>query len=351
MQTLTSLYTELSSDKNRWSYYPNPNFDIKGTWNNNDSAFAFITSYFEYAGKSQCLKDQRLEDNCRYIKSRATHIISTFLLGVKLFESFGIKLEPSDERNMNLKYYWFLTCLYHDIGYAFEKSSTCEQLRMLQSDGLDAIQEVADIKYLHEREFKTFSRKEIDLYLRGRAQCYQGRVGCIDHGIIGGLLLYDKLRRQFEISWKRRTWTTDCRESFLIKDECSDRTLHLSNKHYDAYAKAADAIMVHNVWNTSFNEYVDRYDTQNQIKKHTCEGRISKENILCFILAIADTLEPLKRQISLNDICFESITNGFRIELEVDDTDHYDLTDLETWVAVKVNTSHQKNKKVFAISL
>lgn len=351
MQTLRELYEDISSDKNKWSYYPNTSFDIRNTWNDNKTALTFITTYFDYAGKSECFKDQHLEDNHQYIESRATHIISTFLIGVKLFESFGIKIGPCDSNNMDLKYYWFLTCLYHDIGYAFENSSTCEQLRMLQSDGLDAIQEIADIKYLHEREFKTFCRKEIDLYLRGRAQCYQGKKGCIDHGIIGGLLLYDKLRRQFEISWKKRTLGTDCRGDFHIKDECSNRTLHLSNKHYDAYAKVADAIMIHNVWETSFNEYVDRYDAQNQLKKHTWKNRISKENSLCFILAIADTLEPLKRNLSLDDIRIESIPTGLGIKIEIVDTDHYKLNDLETWVAVTVNVSQCNNKKIFTISL
>ncbi len=351
MKTLRNLYEEISSDKNRWSYYSNPSFEIRNTWNNNDTALTFMTSYFNYAGKSQCFKDKHLDDNIQYIRSRATHIISTFLIGVKLFESFGIDVEARDGSNMNMKYYWFLTCLYHDIGYAFEKNSPCEQLRMLQSDGLDAIQEIADIKYLHKREFKTFSRKEIDLYLRGRAQCIQGRKGRIDHGIMGGLLLYDKLRRQFELSWKKRTSITDCRQNFYIEDECNDRTLHLSNYHYASYAKAADAIMVHNVWASTFNNYIDQYDTQNQLKKHTDKDRITKENPLCFILAIADTLEPIKRKLSLDDIRIESISDGLGIKVEVDETHNYNLADLKSWVAVTVSISHYNNKNVFTISL
>lgn len=351
MKTLSSIYEEISEDKNAWSYYSNHDFDINGKWNDNDMALNFISSYFDYAEKSQCFKDEHFDNNRQHIRERATHIVSTFLLGVKLCESFGIEMEIRDDNNMNFKYYWFLTCLYHDIGYAFEKNSTCEQLRMLQSDGLDAIQEIADIKYMHEREFKTFSKEEIDLYLRGRAQCYQGKKGCIDHGIIGGLLLYDKLRRQFEMSWKKRTDINERRESFHIKDECRDRILHLSNKHYDAYAKAADAIMIHNVWETTFNEYVDRYDTQNHVKKHTRKDRISKDNALCFILAIADTLEPSKRNLSLDDISVESMTDGSGIKIETADNDYYSLKDLEKWVAVIVTMSRCNNKNVITISL
>lgn len=261
MQTLKSLFQEISNKKNKWSYYQNTSFDINGKWDNDSAAMDFITSYFDYAEKSQCFNDQHLKNNRRFIEDRATHIISTFLIGIILFDSFQIDTEPRDEYNMNLKYYWFLTCLYHDIGYAFEKSSTCEQRNMLQTDGLDAIQEICDIKYLQEREFKSFSKEEIDLYLRGRAQ-----QGWVDHGIVGGLLLYDKLRKQFEISWGRRIDKANSRESFYIKDECRDRTLHLSNKHYEAYAKVANAIMVHNIWLKTFNDYVDKYDTEHRQK-------------------------------------------------------------------------------------
>ena len=94
MQTLTSLFEEIATEKNRWSYYLNPNFDIKGKWDSNSDAMGFITEYFDYAGKSQCFKDQHLDRNHRFVEARAAHIISTFLIGIKLFESFCIETEP-----------------------------------------------------------------------------------------------------------------------------------------------------------------------------------------------------------------------------------------------------------------
>ena len=356
MQTLRLLFEEISTDKNRWSYYKNPDFDIKGKWDSKSAAMSFITSYFDYAGKSQCFKDQHLDSNHQFVEDRAAHIISTFLIGIKLFESFHIETESRDENNMNLKYYWFLTCLYHDIGYAFEKGSTCEQLRMLQVDGLDALQEIADIKYLHEREFKSFSKEEVDLYLKGRAYCDNGQRGCIDHGIVGGLLLYDKLRKQFEISWNRRTDKSNSRESFNIKDEFHDRELHLSNKHYEAYAKAADAIMIHNIWLETFNDYVDKYDAQHRLRKHIeSEDRISPENELCFILAIADTLEPLKKKLTLDDISIKLPSTGLGITIELDEICYRNIYEssinqLKKWVAVDVSPSLLNRKATFTLS-
>ncbi|MEA5012170.1 MAG: hypothetical protein VB100_10690 [Angelakisella sp.] len=358
MQTLELLFREISEENARWSYYPSTTFNIGNKWEDNQEAMSFITSYFDYSGKSECFKDQHL--NNEVVKERATHIISTFLIGVKLFECFKINTEPRDKNDMNLKYYWFLTCLYHDVGYAYEISSNCEHLKILQTDGLDAIQEICNIQYLHRREFKTFSEEEIDLYLRGRSQCDNEQRGCIDHGIVGGLLLYDKLRKQFEISWGRRTNKADSRESFHITDECRDRTLHLSNKHYEAYAKAADAIMAHNIYLSTFNKYIDQYDTMHQLKKRI-EGaaRITSKNELCFILAIADTIEPIKKKLMLNDVFIDSFENNsdiIGITIKIDSNKDYrsyanSINQLKEWVAVNVNVSHDSDKVTFTLSL
>lgn len=358
MQTLKSLFNEISLDKDRWSYYKKTDFNIGNKWNSKDEALAFIESYFNYGGKSRCFEDPQLERNRAFVKERAPHIISTFLIGIKLFECFQIKTEPRDGNGMNLKYYWFLTCLYHDIGYAFEADSTCEQLRMLQSDGLAAIRKIADIQYLHKREFRRFSMEEIDLYLKGRAYCDTGCRGCVDHGIIGGLLLYDRLRKQFKISWKKRTRKSDSRDSFYIKDECHKRTLHLSNKHYKAYAVAADAIMGHNIWLDSFNGYAAQYDEQHTLKKLAGDkAKIPFENELSFILAIADTLEPLKRNLALDIVSIEALSPGVKIKVKLSDPDNPNtlqfqksIRQLQDWVAVTVKESESTTEIFFTLS-
>jgi len=340
VQTLEELYIDIAAKK-KWSYYENCSFDINGKWNDNTKALYFIEKYFDFAGKSHCFKDKNLDRNRQFIEERAKHIISTFLIGIKLFECFQIETESRDENNVNLKYYWFLTCLYHDIGYAYEKHSIWEQLKMLQTDGLEAIQEIADIKYLNAREFKTFSKEEIDLYLKGRAYCSIGHRGCIDHGIVGGLLLYDKLRRQFEISWRKRTNESRSRESFNIKDECRDRTLHLSNSHYEAYAKVADAIMTHNVYWDTFNDYVEKFDTTHQIRKRTDSDKILLENHMCFILSIADTIEPLKRNLKLTDISIEALSNGIGARIAINsnapqDAYTHNIKEMQKWINIEI---------------
>jgi hypothetical protein len=63
VKTLSSIYEEISEDKNAWSYYSNHDFDINGKWNDNDMALNFISSYFDYAEKSQCFKDEHFDMN------------------------------------------------------------------------------------------------------------------------------------------------------------------------------------------------------------------------------------------------------------------------------------------------
>lgn len=353
MQTLRELYHEIAKSNDRWSYYRNSSFRIEGKWDDNIAAFNFIKSYFDFAGKSQCFKDEHLVKNSQFIEARAVHIISTFLIGIKLFESFNIDIKTRDEKQLNLKYYWFLTCLYHDIGYAYESSSDFEYIRMLQSDGLKAAQEICDIKYIHNREFITYSKEIVDFYLKCRAIYHDGKPGVIDHGIVGGLLLYDKLRKQFAAAWNKRINKTYSRQSFFIKDECNNRVLHLSSDHYEAYAKAADAIITHNIWPSALNDYIDKYRPQNHFTKRF--DKILFDNQLCFILSIADTIEPMKRNPKyIDEIKIDSLPNANGIELVVN-KDIYDciykcIDKLDTWVDVIVAKSMVENNVMICIS-
>lgn len=350
MQTLKELYEEIANDSKRWSYYNTPNLSIEKKWENNSHAFKFIKSYFNLAGKSNAFKDEHLEKNKTFIEDRAAHIISAFLLGIKIAESFDVNITTRNEENMNFQYYWFLTCLYHDIGYAYEKKSNYEHLSMLQEDGLEALQEICDIKYLHNRIFKTFSCDEVEFYLKCRSECKNGKKGTIDHGIVGGILLYDKLRKQFAIAWRKRKDKPSSRKSFFIKDECSLRELHLSNSHYAEYAKAADAIIAHNIWISTFNEYVQKYDPD---KNFTSIGRkISMSNKLCFILSLADTIEPIKRfgGEALKYIGIEAIDKGFKVLCDSLDNENYfkDIESLTDWLDITVK---RKNSNIIELSI
>ena len=341
MQTLQQCYEEIAINEQRWSYYEN-SIDINNKWTNNKEAFEFIKQYFEYAGKSKVFKDENIEKYHKEIENRAGHTISTFLLGIKIADCFELDTFTRDDNNMNFKYYWFLTCLYHDVGYIFENRNYTEQLVIVQKEGIEGLQEIFGIKHIHERIFKTYSKVQIEIYLKKRSEDEGDYGKVLDHGIVGGLLLYDKLRKQFEIAWKRRTDINNCRDSFFVKDECNNRQLHLSKRHYEAYAKAADAIIAHNIWQSKLLSYmVTRDVTENNIKQKI--DSIGIDNELCFILSLSDTLEPLKRGgqylelISINSLVSEK---GIELQMNKDvyNSIYQKIDSLEEWMKVKVST-------------
>lgn len=350
MKTLYEIYEEIANNVERWFYYTSllenetNNDTINKLRNNlinsvlhkdcdeieaNRKAKEFSDTYFTIGGKG--LLASIFKDHIDSLQ-RGDHTLSVFLLGIQLAELFGI-LSPDNEENegngpynkdgFNFKYYWFLACLYHDVGYVYENSTYLDEsirnkqerenklqdnLSALRTDGLEAIQEICDIRYLHNRVFKTYDRSEIDLYLKGRATC----CNCIDHGIAGGLMLYDKLRKQFEQSWQSRYRLGGVdRTSFW-----NNKGLHLSNCHFEEYAKAANAIISHNIWIDTLNNYKQLVKTPLVTK-----NRISfQKDPLCFILSLADTIEPLKKNIGLNCIklgCGDD-TNSFIIEISAD---------------------------------
>lgn len=175
---------------------------------------------------------------------------------------------------MSFQYYWFLSCLYHDIGYALEERHQCakntqeeyENLKSVREDGIEALHEICHLRYVHNRVFKTYSKGIVDFYLKCRASCLGAPHVTIDHGIAGGLLLYDNLRKQFAKAWKARVNRTDSRAMFHI--QYKDKQLFFSNEDYKAYAKAADAIITHNIWRSTLEEYFNDYSPRNPSKNN-----------------------------------------------------------------------------------
>lgn len=230
----------------KWCYYSSnhPNLSIK-TLKNEDESYEFIKEYFKCGGKEQVFCFEIIQDHEEKIKERAQHIISTFLLGFIVANSFGINV---DERKF--KYLWFLTCLYHDIGYVYEEESKCEHLCALQTGGLDAAKKICGIKYTSNDEFSTYCKEYVNIYLSHRARCTYGKKGKIDHGIVGGLMLYDRLRKNYE-SAKQKPDLVGTESGFYYNG------LFFSEEHFKYYAEAADAIIAHNIWKSTLDNYLE----------------------------------------------------------------------------------------------
>lgn len=344
MEKLNKIYESIAKNKDRWSYYSNCDLEILGVWNDSDDALKFIKDYFEIGGKS-CLSN--FEDKDFEVKKRAKHTISTFLLGIKLAEClFDLSANGCSRINnlnkdfysaegFNFKYFWFLSCLYHDIGYIYENNNDEALLNDVKTEGLQHFISDAEAGNI----CKTFDKSEVDLYLKGRAILGNDGKGCVDHGIYSGIKLYNRLKEQFDISFAMRTAESNNKSSFYIN--VKGRKLHVSDSHIKIYAQVANAIIAHNIWIDTLNNY--KQFTNVEIARR---DKINcKKDPLCFILCLADTLEPLKRCINLECVKLGALPNerGISIVLEMDDCcsgyNQYvnGIKKLGDWLDVEVN--------------
>ena len=70
---------------------------------------------------------------------------------------------------------------------------------------------------------------------------------------------------------------------------------------------------------------------------------IGIDNKICFLLSLADTLEPLKKGIPLQNVAIGKTLGALGVELQLDN-DTYDImardfATLNTWLDVTVNTN------------
>lgn len=337
MGTLKELYKNLINDPDRWLYYNlnQPCLEYEMLFDETAS-YNFIKNYFKCGGKEKVFKDDPyIIKNEFVLKERSPHIVSTFLLGIQIAKNLNFDINTKNNDNINFKYLWFMACLYHDIGYVYENDYNCAHLRTVQKEGLNALKDICDIKYMCDNEFKTYKKENIDLYLSNRTICSSGNIGKIDHGIVGGLLLYDRLRKNFDEAWNKAKRN----DPNILRNDFTYKGLNFSNEHYKYYAEAADAIIAHNIWINTLNEYlIKNY-------KEPLKGiKIDKDNKIAFILALADTLEPIKKYgiFALNMISFEKIKDGkdgFDLIMpdEMKENDYNYICNLSDWINVDVN--------------
>lgn len=290
MKSLYDLIDELPIAQ--WNYY----FGINGDYNmakpfiDNSNYCDFIFNYFNRGGKVQIFESCQLRvDNLRL----PNHICSVFFLGIILYYKTAFhksyKLRSNDPGYASFPFIWFLVALFHDNAYQWE-----DKAKLME------IKSIADLVKKFKIEFSLFNRKfsKCKNLLQSRANYFVYRKkewGLVDHGILGGLLLFDRLV-------KIR------REKKIVNEE----NLFWSKKLENQYKTAANAISIHNIWPQSKN-VCEEYD----LKDIALEGfkpiKFS-EFPLFFILGLVDTIEPLKafRKEGISDIdILKSLTLDF----------------------------------------
>lgn len=274
---LIEKYREIFATPDKWRYYDELYF-FDNPFDSDDVRDSFIYTYFQ-TGRKETVLDSKIPKD----KLRDIHSISTFFLGILLRDVCKVpEIKP------DFRYLWFITCLYHDYGYFFENK---KNKYPPQKTSLSKLLSDLKIKYclLRTKYNSFYSIDTIKIYYNYcRNEC-----NFINHGIIGGLLLYDKLMKNFE-SNKREALS---RNSNLDVKDFEHKGLHWSSSHKDFYKLAADSIISHNIWLATNDDNKKKYEGNglNSLIINNKNSRISCEsNPFLFLLLLADTIEPIK---------------------------------------------------------
>ncbi len=289
-RTIWDLYTELFNNPTQWKYYSSFDekaYSLNSILDDGNMAIKFIRDYFEYGGKNMIAED--IERYCK--PDRAAHSISTFFLGITLLPLFKKRHANAHIPVDNIfLWLWFLTCLYHDMAYKFEDNRCfCPSLGKFSRDKRIQYKIFGNSKI----KLKGANKKTVRAYYQYRIK----ECGCVDHGIVGGMLLYDSLRINYEKVYQ------DCQrnDSTINHNDFYWDRLHFSESHFGEYEKCANAIIQHNLW---FKSQEDRgYELYKKYHLDDLTYLSDKpyyKDWLTALLVFCDSIEPLKRFPSCN---------------------------------------------------
>lgn len=236
---------------------------------------------------------------------RLQHTVSCFFLGIDVYHNcktlqdcinnfvLKIRTNQNNETKENRFYYiWFLTCLFHDIGYVIE-DKLIEKSKLNIEKAL--IKEAINSLLTYKPWIRTaYTKKTIKKYLHYRK--YASFLD--DHGITGGALLFKKLRdlrkeKEKEINQdnsKYLYWGEELIKDFLV---------------------ASQTIACHNIYKIGkYSDNKECYELYGLNELITDERIISaKKHSLLFLLCLVDSIEPMKT--ILDCIYLDKIIMGF----------------------------------------
>ncbi len=298
MYNLFDQLQKLFNDNRQWNYYHMTNLINPFNSPAYDNSKRFIKEFLEYSNKTKDIYDV-LELIEPY---RNLHIVTDYFLGIFIYEnSYKVKRSIDNQikkivspENISVdntfKYFWFLICFYHDVGYYYENNSN-----LISS--LANLEIQLRIKHKIPRLLgvpKLYHSVKNNYLLYRYENCNR-----FDHGIIGGILLYDrliKIYKYFQNSYYNG------QKSF------THNGLYWSDSMFKYFQLIASIILTHNMWFKIEN--VDSVDDINIYRHYKLDKLVitnSKPKInlnkhpFLFLLSLVDTLEPTKQQSDPND--------------------------------------------------
>lgn len=262
----------------------------------------FIAKNFSCGGKEEAFD---ISFSKEYLESgKHEHTVSLYFLGCCFQEFVNGSLKdylgryiPKVEQWYDFCYTWYLACLYHDTAAPVEEKNW---YLGCPSD-LDFYLSNENVEYnvfghdwgdLAKKPY-TYDEQLIKNYFKYRVEYWHS----VDHGIIAGFVLYDRLVKNYNKAWAH--YSSQNRDTTSSKENFEYKNLKWRTEQISHFAIVADAIIAHNIWvSGSEDDKVKVYKqygldplisiSENR-EKLTLEG-----NPLVFYLDLLDTIEPVK---------------------------------------------------------
>ncbi len=295
----------------------------------------FIYKYFQRGGKVKVFRASEIDVSKL---NRPNHICSVFFLGLLVY--YGTSMHEKYPLGKNMPGYdkfpfiWFLIALFHDNAYSMEKDKGLKHIGTLT-----ALRKHFNITHdlmRYKLSVCTHLATSRSNYFKYRRKHWES----IDHGMIGGLLLYDRL-----VKIRREKQLNESQQERLYWDKSLEAD----------YKLAAQAISLHNIWLAGDDEYIKIY------KEYGLDQLINAPKVkfnefpLYYLLSVADTIEPLKAYekskekdeyiLSQVQISFdgESIAISLTKSSRLDIAELYKRAkNLEKWLAINVSKTSDR---------
>jgi len=277
-----------------WCYYEQCH-ELKKHWRKRPTKF--IKNYFKLGDKESSISSEALDFLSKpENKNRAQHVISAFFMGILFYrqskeireaintkflelensipwDNYGLQSDPPGKL---FSYHWFLTCLYHDLGYFAEEGllKSSQSINEVTDMGIELVPKLGLVPNVLSDNILAYNKYRKDNLNVGS-----------DHGISAGALLYRGMSKLH---------TTDG-----IIRKGAKRLLSGKPILHTHIAHCAWTIMTHNMWYAT-NETADK---EAEYKKLGLESLIQTgderkttltDHPLLFLLCLVDTIEPVK---------------------------------------------------------
>lgn len=327
---------------NQWDYYAgviNYNLITNPFTTNALSHNDFIERYFERGGKVEVLRSSGITTKDLRLPN---HINSVFFLGILIYYNTDLhkkyQLENNDPGYSTFPFIWFLIALFHDNAYQMEDENCLKDL-----SSINDLQKHFEINHYL---FKEGIESNCKLLLDSREAYFNYRKSVwkvVDHGILGGILLYDRLvkirREKKQKNEDNYFWGKNLESQYLL---------------------AGCAISLHNIWlpQKGMEEVYQRYGLDNLL---TFRKIKFLDFPLFYILGIVDTLEPLKTyngdgfsdKYILENLYFDFKPQSLAISFnEASDLDFCKLKEktkyFKDWLDVEIQTTKNSFEIIFS---